>query len=73
MTGDGNSTENSGERPKPIPLWLDFLWFAAKFLIGCIVLIGALIISVYVIPFLVAILLIIWFIYKSTMGSKRRY
>jgi hypothetical protein len=56
-----------------MPLWLDFLWFAAKFLIISVVLIGALIISVYLIPILIGVLITIWFIFKSTMGSKRRY
>ena len=65
--------EHSGEQPKPMPLWLDFLWFFAKFLIVSAFLIGALLISVYLIPIVIGVLLFIWFIFKSTVGSKRRY
>ena len=73
MTNNENSPGQSNEQPKPMPLWLDFLWFTAKFLIISAVIIGALLISVYVIPILIGILLTIWFIFKSTLGSKRRY
>ena len=73
MTNNENSPDHSGEQPKPMPLWLDFLWFTAKFLVISAVIIGALLISVYVIPILIGILLTIWFIFKSTLGSKRRY
>ena len=73
MTINEQPPEPAGEQPKPMPLWLDFLWFTAKFLIISAVIIGALLISVYVIPILIGILLTIWFIFKSTLGSKRRY
>ena len=56
-----------------MPLWLDFLWFTARFLIISVVIIGALLISVYLIPIVIGVLLFIWFIFKSTVGSKRRY
>ena len=73
MTNNENSPEQSGEQPKPMPLWLDFLWFTARFLIISVVIIGALLISVYLIPIVIGVLLFIWFIFKSTVGSKRRY
>ena len=64
--------ESSGAKPEQTPLWLDFVFFLIKFLVIAAVVIGAIILAVYAIPFIVAFFLIIWFVFKSTMGSKRR-
>ena len=54
---------SSGDKPEQIPLWLDFVFFLIKFLVIAAVVIGAIILAVYAIPFIVAFFLIIgWYL-----------
>ena len=73
LTNNDNPPDSSGQQPRPMPLWLDFLWCGAKFVTTSVAVIDAMIMSDHLIPILIGVPITIWSMFKYTMGSKRRY